>query len=132
MRALAFIEGGEQKLFSRNGRNVTSQFPKLADLPKQVKSSPFVLDGEIVCLDDDNHPNFSRVRQRLQAKRLGLKQRNPVNYIAFTRLNEGRIRSAIESRLMQFSQAKPYSHAYQVYLDYGAWVKVRRDYVRLG
>lgn len=77
MRAIAFIEGGEQKLFSRNGRNVTSQFPELADLPKQVKSSPFVLDGEIVCLDDDNHPNFSRVQQRLQAKRLGLKQPSP-------------------------------------------------------
>lgn len=101
MRALAFIEGGELKLFSRNGRNVTAQFPELADLPKQVKSSPLVLDGEIVCLDDDNHPNFSRVQRRLQAKRLGLKQRKPVNFIAFTRLNEGRIRSAIESRLMQ-------------------------------
>ena len=60
MRALAFIEGGELKLFSRTGRTVTSQFPELADLPQQVKSSPLVLDGEIVCLDDDNHPNFSR------------------------------------------------------------------------
>ena len=83
MRALAFVEGGELTLFSRNGRNVTSQFPELADLPKQVKSSPLVIDGEIVCLDDDNHPNFSRLQQRLQAKRVGLKQRNPVNFIAF-------------------------------------------------
>ncbi len=83
MRALAFVEGGELTLFSRNGRNVTSQFPELADLPAQVKSTALVLDGEIVCLDDNNHPNFSRLQQRLQAKRVGLKQRNPVNFIAF-------------------------------------------------
>ena len=28
MRALAFIEGGTLKIFSRNGKNITSNFPE--------------------------------------------------------------------------------------------------------
>lgn len=39
MRALAFIEGGELKLLSRTARNITPQFPELAELPAQVKSN---------------------------------------------------------------------------------------------
>ena len=65
MRALAFIEGVDLELFSRNGRNVTTQFPELADLPSLVRSGPLILDGEIVCLDEQNRPNFSRLQQRL-------------------------------------------------------------------
>ena len=34
MRALAFIEGVELKILSRNGRNITSQFPELAEIPQ--------------------------------------------------------------------------------------------------
>ena len=83
MRALAFVEGGELKLFSRNARNVTTQFPELAEMPSQVKSGPVVLDGEIVCLDEQNRPSFSRLQQRLQARRVGLKQTYPVNFIVF-------------------------------------------------
>ncbi len=83
MRALAFIESGDLKLFSRNGRNVTSQFPEFADMPAHVNSSPLILDGEIVCLDEQNRPDFSRLQQRLQAKRVGLKQKFPVNFIVF-------------------------------------------------
>ena len=85
MRALAFVEGGEIKRFSRNGRNVTTQFPELAEMPSQVKSraGPVVFDGEIVCLDEQNRPNFSLLQQRLQAKRVGLKQKYPVNFIGF-------------------------------------------------
>ena len=49
---MAFVEGGELKLFSRNGRNITSQFPELADVPTLVKSESAVLDGEKVCFDD--------------------------------------------------------------------------------
>ena len=52
MTALAFVEGGELKLCSRNGRNITSQFPELADVTTLVKSESAVLNGEKVCLDD--------------------------------------------------------------------------------
>ena len=38
MRSLAFIEHGELKLVSRNGRNVTSQFLELANMLEYVGS----------------------------------------------------------------------------------------------
>lgn len=49
IRVLAFIEGGELRIQSRNLRNITSQFPELSVLPKQVKSDLTVIDGELVC-----------------------------------------------------------------------------------
>jgi len=83
MRALAFIEGEALKIFSRNGRDITSNFPELAALPSLVKSAPVILDGEIVCLDEDNKPSFSRLQQRVQSKRIGIRRTHPVTFVAF-------------------------------------------------
>lgn len=50
-RSLAYIEHSQCRLVSRNG-NVFKSFPTLsATLPKELKASSAVLDGEIVCLD---------------------------------------------------------------------------------
>ena len=49
---MAFVEGGELKLFSCNGRNITSQCPELAGVPTLVKSTLAVLDGEKVSFDN--------------------------------------------------------------------------------
>ena len=86
MRALAFIEGGELRLVSRNGRNVTSQFPELAEMPALVKSDATVLDGEIVCLDDDGKPSFTRLQHILQSKRVTRHRSHPAHFIAFDML----------------------------------------------
>jgi DNA ligase D-like protein (predicted ligase) len=83
MRALAFIEGGELKLLSRNARNITSHFPELGPMPQLVNSDSVVLDGEIVCLDEENRPSFSRLQQRLQSKRVSRPRINPAHFIAF-------------------------------------------------
>ena len=83
MRALAFIEGGALKIFSRNGRNITSNFPEFAELPSHVKSAPAIIDDEIVCLDEQNKPSFSRLQQRVQSKRVGIRRTHPVTFIAF-------------------------------------------------
>jgi len=83
MRGLAFVEGGELRLLSRNGRNVTTQFPELGEIAKRLKSDSVVLDGEIVCLDQDNRPSFSRLQQRLQSKRVSRPRINPAHFIAF-------------------------------------------------
>ena len=107
MRAMAFIEGGEVKIFSRNGRNITSNFPELSELPAHVKSDSTIIDGEIVCLDEQNRPSFSRLQQRVQSKRIGIKKTHPVTFIAFDLLyqNGGSVmkhveRSATHSRLL--------------------------------
>ena len=83
MRALAFIEGGELKLVSRNARNITTLFPELGQMPELLKSDSVLLDGEIVCLDEENRPSFSRLQQRLQSKRVNRPRINPAHFIAF-------------------------------------------------
>ena len=83
MRALAFIDGSSLKIFSRNGRDITSNFPELAELPAHVKSGPVIIDGEIVCLNEQNKPSFSRLQQRVQSKRIGIRRTHPVTFIAF-------------------------------------------------
>ena len=83
MRGLAFVESGELRLLSRNGRNITSQFPELGEIAKRLKSDNVVLDGEIVCLDEQNRPSFSRLQQRLQSKRVARPRINPAHFIAF-------------------------------------------------
>ena len=83
MRSLAFIENGELRLASRNGRNVTTQFPELANMPTLVNSDSVLLDGELVCLDDDGHPSFSRLQHLLQSKRVTRNRSHPAHFIAF-------------------------------------------------
>ena len=43
MRGLAFVEGGELRLLSRNGRNITTQFPEHGEIAQQVKVANGVL-----------------------------------------------------------------------------------------
>ena len=84
IRVLAFIEGGELRLQSRNLRNITSQFPELASIPENVKSDLTVLDGELICFDENGHPSFSDIQQRLQRQQRGRISRSPqVHLIAF-------------------------------------------------
>ena len=84
MRALAFVEGGQLRLQSRNLRNITSQFPELAELPRSVKADQTVLDGELVSFDKDGHPSFTRIQQRLQRQARGSIDRGPrAHFVAF-------------------------------------------------
>jgi bifunctional non-homologous end joining protein LigD len=57
-RALAHISSGEGELISRNG-NVFRGFAELAEwIAQHLKVENAVLDGEIVCVDENGHPNF--------------------------------------------------------------------------
>ncbi len=92
MRALAFIERSALRLQSRNVRDVTSQFPELARLPDYVGQDLTVLDGELVCMDDQGLPNFSLMQRRLQRQAKGRIARAPkVNFVAFDILYSGGI-----------------------------------------
>jgi DNA ligase D-like protein (predicted ligase) len=82
-RALAFIEDGTFRLVSRNGKDMTAQFPELSDIVSHIKTGPAVLDGEIVCLDENNRPSFNRLQQRMQTKKPAVRRTHPVNFIAF-------------------------------------------------
>lgn len=46
------------KVWSRNGHDMTSRYPELQGLARVVATS-VILDGEIVCLDDQGNPDFA-------------------------------------------------------------------------
>ncbi|MGZ4788444.1 MAG: non-homologous end-joining DNA ligase [Terriglobales bacterium] len=63
-RAIAFIENGKLRLVSRNQNEMTSLYPELQVLPKQVKATQAILDGEVVALDEQGRSSFSLMQQR--------------------------------------------------------------------
>ena len=63
-RAVAFIEGGELRLVSRNQNDLTRQYPELHTMPQFVNAQQAVLDGEVVALDEQGRPSFSLMQQR--------------------------------------------------------------------
>src|SRR5690242_6419791 len=68
VRTLARVEDGALKLTSRNGIDVTKQYPELAELPKALSAREAILDGEIVALDDKGHSGFARLQQRMHVR----------------------------------------------------------------
>jgi bifunctional non-homologous end joining protein LigD len=67
MRAQLRFDGRRVTVRSRPGRDCTAQFPELqalaAVLDKQV-----IVDGELVCFDEQGLPDFDRLRSRLRAR----------------------------------------------------------------
>jgi ATP-dependent DNA ligase len=59
-RAIAFLDGDELFLQSRNGKPLRRYFPEL-ELPE----GRYVLDGELVILDADGHERFDGLQQRI-------------------------------------------------------------------
>jgi DNA ligase D-like protein (predicted ligase) len=86
-RALAFVDGDEIFLQSRNGRPLRRYFPEV-DLPE----GRYVLDGELVILDSDGHEEFDALQNRLhpaESRVQMLAEQTPARYHAFDLLAEG-------------------------------------------
>ncbi len=64
IRAVMTIADKQVTIRSRSGRDITKQFPKIAD-SKHCRSATAILDGEIVCLDEAGKPVFTDVISRL-------------------------------------------------------------------
>lgn len=62
-RTLAFVDGGEVRLQSTSGLDVTASYPELHGLPSGVHADVAILDGEFVVLDDDGRPRFELVQR---------------------------------------------------------------------
>jgi bifunctional non-homologous end joining protein LigD len=59
-RAIATLDGGDAKLTSRNGNDLTGRFPTVARaVARAVRTAGAVLDGEICALDDQGRSRFS-------------------------------------------------------------------------
>ncbi|HKN68712.1 MAG TPA: DNA ligase D [Gemmatimonadaceae bacterium] len=86
-RLLAGKQHGEARLITRNGNDYTDVFPEIARAIKALPLDNFILDGEVVCLDAEGIPRFSRLQQRgrlsspLDIKRAAVEL--PATYYAF-------------------------------------------------
>lgn len=83
LRTELLTDGRATVLRSSRGRDVTAQFPELADFGRRLGTAA-VLDGELVVFEGDR-PSFSRVLQRLNTDRPSDRavHDNPVVYIVF-------------------------------------------------
>jgi ATP-dependent DNA ligase len=80
-RALAFVDGDDVFLQSRNGRPLQRYFPELA-----FPAGRYVLDGEIVVFGADRQPDFDALGQRIHPARSRIEQlaeATPARFIAF-------------------------------------------------
>ena len=96
MRALAFVVGsrpgppgdpGALSVRSRIGRDNTAAFPELWELPELLAGHSAVLDGEIVCFDQDGRTDFGMMQQRMGQTRASViaanSKRFPASFLVF-------------------------------------------------
>jgi bifunctional non-homologous end joining protein LigD len=63
-RAILTVQGGEGRLTSRNGNDLTGRFPEAARAAARALRSPSaVADGEVCALDESGHSSFGRLQQ---------------------------------------------------------------------
>ncbi len=67
IRSIIHVDGKYVSVYSRSGRNISTQFPELlnSDLFEVEQG---IFDGEIVCLDEQGRPMFSQVISRMHTK----------------------------------------------------------------
>jgi bifunctional non-homologous end joining protein LigD len=95
VRALAYCRPGRLELQSRNLNDITSQYPEVRRLARQLGSRDAVLDGELVAFDEEGRPSFGRLQQRIHQTSESVVRRrmrsHPVTYVIFDLLYlEGR------------------------------------------
>jgi bifunctional non-homologous end joining protein LigD len=63
-RAVGYVRGGEAKLLSRNGNDLTDRFAVVAkELVQALRTPDAVVDGEVVALDPAGRSSFSAMQQ---------------------------------------------------------------------
>jgi bifunctional non-homologous end joining protein LigD len=65
VRVLAVRRDGSVKLYSRSGQLVTGRYPEIARALAALPVDDFVIDGEIVALDEANRPSFQLLQSRM-------------------------------------------------------------------
>ena len=65
VRALCFVENNQLCIYSRNQKRCDQQYPELSVLPRFLKASNAILDGEIAVLDENGRARFSLIQPRI-------------------------------------------------------------------
>jgi len=87
-RALAYVDGDDVYLQSRGGKPLRRYFPEV-----EFPAGRYVMDGELVILDDDGHEEFDALQNRLhpaESRVRMLAEQTPALYRAFDLLAEDR------------------------------------------
>ena len=86
-RLLAERRGGEARLLSRNGLDLSASFPEVTRSLRALPMTNAIIDGEVVTLDDQGRPDFQRLQGRARLKRaLDIKRatvESPATFYAF-------------------------------------------------
>jgi ATP-dependent DNA ligase len=80
-RSIAFVDGADVYLQSRNGKPLTRYFPEL-----KFPAGRYVLDGEIVLFDDQGRQDFDALGQRIHPAKSRidmLAEQTPTRFVAF-------------------------------------------------
>ena len=64
-RALAFRDGAKVRLLSRNKKDLGGRFPEIVEALGRQPVEKFILDGEVVALNNEGVSSFSLLQQRL-------------------------------------------------------------------
>jgi bifunctional non-homologous end joining protein LigD len=84
---MTYVDGGRVRALTRNGNDVSEVYPELRGLGLQLGATSVVLDGEIVAMDDEGRPSFSKLQNRMQVRGAAHVRRaaaaTPVNYLIF-------------------------------------------------
>jgi bifunctional non-homologous end joining protein LigD len=65
VRVLASRRGDRVELYGRSGQDTTSRYPEVVRALRALPVESFVIDGEIVALDDAGRPSFQRLQPRM-------------------------------------------------------------------
>ncbi|MGH7349656.1 MAG: DNA ligase D, partial [Candidatus Rokuibacteriota bacterium] len=65
VRVLASRHGERVELYGRSGQDTTSRYPEVVRALRGLPMERFVIDGEIVALDDAGRPSFQRLQPRM-------------------------------------------------------------------
>lgn len=84
-RAIVHREKGKIRIDSRRLHDVSTQFHQVTHGGPELRGRDFVIDGEIVALDEENRPSFSLLQQHLRVPGSGrvLDRAPPIVFFAF-------------------------------------------------
>ncbi len=69
IRAIAELDGGELRVRSRAGNDITVTYPELRELAEHPGDHSLVLDGEIVAIAENGAPSFELLQRRMGLRR---------------------------------------------------------------
>jgi DNA ligase D-like protein (predicted ligase) len=64
LRVLACFDGRALRMISRNGKPQDRLFPEIAEGLRASLTQPAIVDGEVVCFDEDGRTSFRALQQR--------------------------------------------------------------------